>query len=415
MNSFFKVRVAPAAVVERLTAATAPTLVCTHVNPVMTMLAPLANVREMVEGSRRRVVNDRNAAMAGSLFIALVTHRHRHFEAFYDARKRATGHCDHMAMLIGNAVPTAQCEWEAKHPERCTLATSTVEEEMIVVGWAWAMYLLRDALTAVTEDGDDGGDAEAAEELAKKAAAVLGLLRLRAPAENTALFNRHAPMFCKEYVWRAYQALAVAAVHVARANKIIAISRDDEFRPVVASLLVEAAQTLEVGLGVLKDESGADDVGITVPRDYHRVATAVYAASRFYVARMHAAPPSPIRLVFDHMKAAAALDACSEMQAGMQEMLEAVATMQENMALNSAVRSFFGAIFTSRAVNENDQITLLNALRALPALDPPPEAPVFTPVPPETLLFRKLLNVQAPAQAPPNTSTFNITTPSKTK
>ena len=116
MNSFFKVRVAPAAVVERLTAATAPTLVCTHVNPVMTMLAPLANVREMVEGSRRRVVTDRNAAMAGSLFIALVTHRHRHFEAFYDARKRATGHCDHMAMLIGNAVPTAQCEWEAKHP-----------------------------------------------------------------------------------------------------------------------------------------------------------------------------------------------------------------------------------------------------------------------------------------------------------
>lgn len=398
MNAYFRVRVASAAAIERMTVETAATLIHTEINPKLSAMG--TRVRDGITGAERQVLNAAASEPVGKHFIRLLAYRAHNHAAFGAAAKAAQarptdgGAC--MALLMGNVVATALCMWNVAFPEQRRIMTATVDDEVLVVGWAWAMRALRDALTYPAEDDIpdavlDAKACEDAERHARRAAALLGYLRLLAPAELTARFVPRAPVFCKEYVCRAYQALAVAAVHIARANRAAVLAGGCDFDPAIAAELIEASGTLDAGYRILKNEIGADDTGTELPGLYYNVATAVFAASRFYTARLHVPRPQSLRVLYDHMTGAEALDACAEMRTGMQQMARVVATMQDDVALRSSTASFFASIITPRATNQDSQMTLIARLRQMPALAPPDVAAAqFVPMAPDVLIFQSL-------------------------
>ena len=417
MNTYFRVRIGTAADVERMTVGTAATLVNTQPNPDLTALAGAVNIHGGIGGAERQVLNAPAADPVAKLFIRLLAHRFRHQDAFLAARKAAmrpaafAGRLDGAQcaeMLRGNVVATAHCIWNVAFPEPRRMMTTTIDEELLVVGWAWAMRLLRDALTVPVPGPDDIPDAaadakhaETAERHARRAAALLGVLHKRAAAELTARFIKRAPVFCKEYVCRAYQALAVAAVHLARANRAAVLASGSDFDQTIAAELVVAADTLDAGYRILKNEIGADDTGTVLPAYYHNAATAVFAASRFYTARYHVSRPQSLRVLYDHMAAAMALDACAPMREDMRRMADVLATMQDDVALRSSATRFFAALLAPRVVNQDSQTALAVRLREMPALDPPDlDVPQFVPMAPEVLVFQCLCPAAVPAPAP---------------
>jgi len=386
MNAFFGV------VVEGIADAVRPTA------PRCVTCVPNMDAVEVAGGGRlehfplvesRHAVNGTNPAPMGALFTQLLRYRACHHSTFAAAAKKSDAHA--ARALAGNVTHTSRCTWRVERPEPLTFDTSTAEEELVVVGWAWGVALVAGVRL-------DAEHARAAIADLRRAATVFHYLRMRAPGEMTARFQAFGPVCSKAYVCAAYQALALALAHVAAANIAIAACTGKSLDERVPAMLHEADQTARRGLTLLKNEDGADDAGLDLPETYARVWRAIHAAARFYVARLHAPEPALRQLAHRHMVAAADLAEAAPMRAGMRALADVVETLHAGTVPTSLAHAFARLIMPRPSLTSPASVLLAGLDNLQPLPDPDAEFEAIEPPPVEALIFPPRPAAAAPAK-----------------